>query len=322
MKHRSLCLLAGLVVGAAASWCWGEGRSQKGQPGRFTVYRKWPFDAAEAKRRQAETAKALGVKIEQDFKLAPGVKITMVLIPAGEFLMGSSQSPQEVARLAGVDPGKYAKFLKHEHPQHRVTIREPFWMGKHEVTQAQWQALTGSNPSRSKGAKNPVDSVSWYNVQEFLKKANARQRTARFALPTEAQWEYACRVGTQTPFHFGETISTEQANYDGNYTYGAGRQGVKREKTMPVGSFPANAWGLHDMHGNVYEWCSSPYSEKYDGSEQKRAEGGGCLRVVRGGSWRFSPLNCRSAARVRSPSGSVSRSYYGFRVVRSARALP
>ena len=316
MEHRSLCLLAGLVVGAAAGWCWGEGRSQKGGPAKATVYTKWPVDAAEAKRRQAETAKALGVKVEQDVELAPGVKITMVLVPAGDFLMGSAATAAEVARLAASE----ARYFEDEHPQHRVTIREPFWMGEHEVTQAQWEAVTSSNPSRFRGARNPVEDGSWDDLQEFRTKANARQRGAQVRLPTEAQWEYACRAGTQTPFYFGDTISTEQANYSGSHTYGAARKGVDREKTMPVGSFPPNAWGLHDMHGNVYEWCSSPYSERYDGNEQKGAEAAGRRRVLRGGSWNNVPDHCRSASRNRVlPQDSGSS--FGFRVVSVAGAL-
>ena len=286
---------------------------------QHTVYREWPFDAAEAKRRQEETTKALGVPGEQTLALPGGATLTMVLIPAGEFLMGSGTSTEEVARLASSSGYTVkAEDLESEHPQHRVVISKPFWMGKHEVTQAQWQAVTGSNPSHLKGAKNPVECVSWDTIQEFLKKVNARQRGARFRLPTEAQWEYACRAGSQTPFHFGDTISTEQANYNGNYTYGAGRKGVYREKTMPVGSFPSNAWGLHDMHANVWEWCASPYSETYDGSEQKGADAPAPRRVLRGGSWANFADFCRSASRDCDAPGDRDDGL-GFRV---ARPLP
>ena len=318
MKHRSLCLLAGLVVGAAAGSCWGEGRSQKGGPAKSTVYKKWPFDAAEAKRRQAETAKALGVKVEQDFELAPGVKITMVLVPAGEFLMGSAASAAEVARLSNMEEAK-AECFEHEHPQHRVTIREPVWLGKHEVTQAQWEAVTGSNPSEFKGAKNPVERVSWNHIQQFLKKVNARRRGAQFRLPTEAQREYACRAGTQTPFHFGETISTSQVNYDGNYPYGGAAKDECRERTRPVATFPANAWGLHDMHGNVFEWCQDRYGP-YEAGKQTDPTGPatGQSRVLRGGSWLSRASHCRSAYRF---YGAPASRYgdIGFRV---ARPLP
>ena len=299
MKHRSLVVLVSVVVALGVAGGCGDDR-------RGNVYRQWPFDAKEAKRRQAETAKALGVKAEQDFELARGVTIPMVLIPAGQFAIGSPRGEER---------------WDSNEDQKPVTIREPFWMSKHEVTQAQWEAVTGSNPSKFKGAKNPVECVSWDTIQEFLKKVNARQRGAQFRLPTEAQWECACRAGTQTPFHFGETISTDQANYDGDYTYGPGHKGVYREKTMPVGSFQSNAWGLHDMHGNVWEWCSSPYSGRYDGSEQEGADAAGRLRVLRGGSWSIFPNFCRSAYRDRY-APTVSLSNLGFRVVCGARTLP
>ena len=126
----------------------------------------------------------------------------------------------------------------------------------------------------------------------------------RYRLPTEAEWEYACRAGTTTPFHFGDTISTDQANYDGNHTYGKGKKGVYRQKTTPVGSFPPNAWGLYDMHGNVWEWCQDwfgPYP-KGDNIDQKGSEKGE-YRVLRGGSWIFFPLRCRSARRYWSAPG-------------------
>ena len=188
-----------------------------------------------------------------------------------------------------------------------MAIGKPFWMGKYEVTQAQWQAVMDRNPSYFKGEKNPVGNVSWHEIQELLKKVNARVKGGGFALPTEAQWEYACRAGTATPFHFGETISTDQANYNGYYPYGRGRKGVDRMKHMPVGSFPANAWGLHDMHGNGWEWCASPYAERYDGSESKAADAPGRLRPLRGGSWVNSAGHCRSAVRTALSGGDEYR---------------
>jgi formylglycine-generating enzyme required for sulfatase activity len=149
---------------------------------------------------------------------------------------------------------------------------------------------------------------------------NARVKGGTLALPTEAQWEYACRAGTTTPFHFGETISTDQANYDGRFAYGAGRKGANREKTVPVGSFPGNAWGLHDMHGNVEEWCSSPSTMAYDGSETKGAEADALFRAVRGGSWISVPKSCRSADRGSGiPAAAVW--FRGFRAVLSVQNL-
>ena len=317
---RVLVSFSLLLIGSALSRASVAGEEPKAKP-KWTVYGKWPFDGAEAKRRQAETARALGVKPEQDFELAPGVKVTMVLIPAGEFMMGSGVSAREVARLAGLDADKY---FENEHPQHRVTIKKPFWMAKHEVTQAQWQAVMGRNPSDFKGDKNPVEKVSWDHIQDFLKKVNARVEGGGFALATEAQWEYACRAGTGTPFHFGETISTDQVNYNGNYPYGRGRKGVYRERAMPVGSFPANAWGLHDMHGNVWEWCASPHAGRYNGSESKGAEAPANWRVLRGGSWYTFARFCRSASRSYGFPG-LRGSFMGFRVCRVvvvARPLP
>src|SRR5262249_26689915 len=142
--------------------------------------------------------------------------------------------------------------------QHRVTLTGGFFLGVHQVTQAQWQMVMGSKPSRFKGENLPVERVSWDDCQEFCKRL-AERDGKRYRLPTEAEWGYACRAGTATPFPFGETISPDQANYGGYYTYGKGKEGVYRQKTTPVGSFPANAWGLFDMHGNVYEWCEDWY---------------------------------------------------------------
>src|SRR5262249_37460653 len=178
------------------------------------------------------------------------------------------------------------------------------------------------HPSIFKGETLPVECVSWDDCQEFVKKL-CQKTGKRFRLPTEAEWEYACRAGTTTPFYFGETISTDQANYDGNYTYEAlpkppaayvtrvimwllgpslyrkGKKGVYREKTTPVGSFPANAWGLFDMHGNVWEWCEDWYGP-YAKEDIKDPQGvnNGVARVLRGGSWDNGPRNCRSARRL------------------------
>src|SRR4029077_17171790 len=154
------------------------------------------------------------------------------------------------------------------------------------VTQEQWQTLMGNNPSLFKGEKNlPVETVSWNDCQKFVKKLREKDKKA-YRLPSEAEWEYACRAGTTTAFHFGETISTDQANYNGNFTYGNGKKGTFRDKTTPVGNFPANAWGLHDMHGNVLEWCQDwhdDYPEK-DVVDPKGSDEGN-QRMLRGGTW-------------------------------------
>ena len=263
---------------------------------RWRVYTEWPFDAAEAKRRQEDAARALGVKVEQELELARGVKITMVLIPAGEFMMGSPETEEQRS-----DNEKL----------HRVTITKPFWMSKCEVAQEQWQAVMGSNPSRFKGGKNPVEQVSWNSIQEFLKKVTATSGQASFALPTEAQWEYGCRGGSDKPYCFGDD--------EGQVAKYAWQRSNADSKTHPVGTLLPNAWGLHDMHGNVWEWCSSPYSETYDGSEMKGAEAEARLRVLRGGSCGNAPRFCRSATRERlDPTFTFSG--LGFRLVVSSAA--
>jgi formylglycine-generating enzyme required for sulfatase activity len=153
--------------------------------------------------------------------------------------------------------------------------------------------VTGDNPSFWRGDDLPVESVSWDECVAFCGRLGEG-----FRLPTEAEWEHACRAGTTTPFFFGETISTDLANYDGGYPYGVGRTGVRRHKTTPVGSFPPNAWGLFDMHGNVWEWCLDWYGRLPTGDQTDPKGGdGGNGRVLRGGSWQRDPRDCRSDAR-------------------------
>jgi formylglycine-generating enzyme required for sulfatase activity len=169
------------------------------------------------------------------------------------------------------------------------------------VTQAQWQAVMGSNPSYFQGKKLPVEQVSWEDCREFCSKLSERDGQ-RYRLPTEAEWEYACRAGTTTPFLFGETISTDQANYNG--TYGGGNKGQYRQKTTSVGTFPGNAFGLFEMHGNVWEWCED-WRGPYPQSEITDPKGpdNGDARVLRGGSWGMHPLWCRSASRFHDDPG-------------------
>jgi formylglycine-generating enzyme len=223
----------------------------------------------------------------KNFTNSIGMKF--VWIPPGNFIMGSPKEEKE----------------RREHEtQHKVTLTKGFYMGVYTVTQEEWQAVMGNNPSKFKGEKNlPVEMVSWDDCQEFIKKLREKDKKA-YRLPSEAEWEYACRAGTKTPFHFGETISTDQANYNGDFTYGDGKKGMNRAKTTPVGSFPANAWGLHDMHGNVWQWCEDWYADypQKDVTDPQGPEKGQS-RVLRGGSWNAYPGHCRSASRRRNEPG-------------------
>jgi len=248
----------------------------KPKPPSWKMYTAWPFDAAEAKRRQDETAKALGVPAVRQVELCRNVKIEMVLIPTGEFIMGKPASDTGT-------PGE-------EEPRHRMRIERPFWIGRFEVTQPQWQAVMGANPSEWKRATNPVDGVSWDQVCEFVKKLNAQARGTVFALPTEAQWEYACRSGSASRYYFGD-YAKESSRYRAHTTH-AKRELEKhgwfqenaRKRTHSVGLLAPNAWDLHDMLGNVWEWC-----------EHWERPGRG---ILRGGGWSSNVLYCRCASRM------------------------
>ncbi len=226
-------------------------------------------------------------------QLAENIAITMIQIPAGEFQMGSPEL--EVDRQS------------YEGPQHLVKLGS-FFLAQAAVTQAQWQVVAGwpeqqlelnDQPSRFQAANLPVEQVSWKEAMEFCRRLSVR--TGRnYTLPSESQWEYACRAGTTTAFSFGETLTPELANYDGNNTYVSGPKGVYRQKTAEVGSFPANGWGLHDMHGNVWEWCLDSWHGTYKGAPPDGSAwttDGGANRLLRGGSWGSYPRNCRSAYR-------------------------
>jgi formylglycine-generating enzyme required for sulfatase activity len=255
--------------------------------------------------------KALGIPNKLTLDLGNKVTMKLVLIPAGTFTMGSPKNDKD--RSAD------------ESPQHEVTISNPFYMGIYTVTQEQYQQVMGENPSEFKGKTNPVEKVSWDDAVEFCK-ALSKKTGKTVRLPTEAQWEYACRAGTTTPFNTGNTIGTDEANYDGNSVYG---KGEFRNKTTPVGSFNANGWGLFDMHGNVYEWCSDWYRDNYYANSPKTdPQGpesgtvyvwnslfGGCTEhVLRGGAFPMMSACCRSARRDRTDPHNRS-SDIGFRVV-------
>ncbi|NEO56112.1 MAG: SUMF1/EgtB/PvdO family nonheme iron enzyme [Okeania sp. SIO3B5] len=231
-----------------------------------------------------------------------GVTLEMVKIPAGRFLMGSPET--EVKR-------RYS-----ESPQHYVEVPE-FFMGKYPVTQAQWEAVMGYNPSYFKDANRPVESVSWDDATEYCQKIS--QKTGKkYSLPSESQWEYACRAGTNTPFYFGKTITSELANYRGGSTYADEPKGKYRQETTDVGIFPANAFGLYDMHGNVSEWCADEWHDNYKGAPTDGSawlDGNDNRSPLRGGSWFDNSDNCRSAIRSYSNRRGNYFSNFGFRIV-------
>jgi formylglycine-generating enzyme required for sulfatase activity len=217
-----------------------------------------------------------------------------------------------------------------ENPPHQVTVGS-FYMGKYEVTQAQWRAVASlpkvardltSDPSKFKGDNLPVEQVSWEDAVEFCSRlSRATGRTYR--LPTEAEWEYACRAGTTTAFAFGDTVTPQLVNYNGNHPYAQAPKGTYRETTTPVGFMGVgNAFGLFDMHGNVWEWCLDHWHETYNGAPTDgrgwETAGDTRYRVLRGGSWNLNAFNCRSAHRYRL-TPDYPYTYLGFRVVVAAR---
>jgi formylglycine-generating enzyme required for sulfatase activity len=272
---------------------------------------------------------------------ADPLTLALVEIPAGSFLMGSP--PEEPERSDD------------EAPQHEVKLAS-FFMSHTPITQAQWREVAGWQPlpaerwgrdlnpdpshfqtregqaegevrlfeAEANTDNRPVENVSWLDAMEFCNRLS--QRTGRsYTLPSEAQWEYACRAGTTTPFHFGDTITTDLANYNGRYIYAHGPKGLNRSRTTPVGMLPANAWGLHDMHGNVLEWCLDKWHESFEGAptdgrawvdaaEGEKSKESVKTKLLRGGSWYDGPGYCRSASRFRSDPGDAYN-YVGFRVV-------
>ena len=252
--------------------------------------------------------------------LGNNVFLDMVSIPGGSFQMGAAKDEE------GANSDEY--------PRHLVTIA-PFYMGKFVITQVQWSAIStlpkinydlNPNPANFKGANRPVEQISWIEAVEFCDRLS--QKTGKpYRLPSESEWEYACRADTETPFHCGETISTYLANYRGtdwiyegticSGSYGKGVKGIYRGQTTDVGSLSPNAFGLYDMHGNVWEWCSDLWHDNYD-----RAPCDGSVwgsgnrehRLLRGGSWFYHPRSCRSANRVGSTPEDRNCDF-GFRVV-------
>jgi eukaryotic-like serine/threonine-protein kinase len=240
--------------------------------------------------------KSLGIAEYITEDLGNGVKLEMVYIPAGTFMMGSQQQNSE-------------------QPIHQVNLGS-FYIGKYTITQEQYQAIVGKNPSTFKGSNHPVECVSWNDAMEFCERLS--QRTdQKYTLPSESQWEYACRGGSNTPFYFGETITPDLVNHKNDYSYRKVFKGMNRERTTAVGNFPPNTFGLYDMHGNVWEWCLDTWHQNYQGAP---TDGSGWIEttnnnyhLLRGGSWGSNPDYCRSAYRVKR---SAMIRYYsiGFRV--------
>jgi formylglycine-generating enzyme required for sulfatase activity/uncharacterized caspase-like protein len=304
----------------------------------FKVYTGWPCRAQEAKERQQETARALSIEVEHDFDLGHGAKITVVLIPAGEFMMGVSETEEEALRNSGM------RWREHGFPRHRVTISKPFWIGKYEVTVAKFLAFvrdTGYRTDAEKGGRpwgwkdggwwrhegldwqtampgqtdaHPVMCVSWNDAKAFCDWASG-QTGGHFSLPTEAQWEYACRAGSEKRFSFGDEDALLQV-----YAWYSENSDCK---THAVGQKRPNAWGLYDMHGNVEEWCADWYDEAYyDKSAPVDPPGptDGRARVSRGGSWYRAAVHARSSDRYLPSEPSETTTFQGFRVVFVPRA--
>ena len=230
----------------------------------------------------------------QRVDLDGGVMLEMVWCPPGSFMMGSPEGEK------GRDD---------DETQHEVTLTKGFWLGKYEVTQEQWDRVMGSNPSNFRGAKNPVGEVSWDDVQGFIEKLNAKG-AGGFRLPTEAEWEYACRAGSTTAYCFGD-------DEQGLYSYAWYRDNSGYEE-HPVGGKKPNAWGIHDMHGNLWEWCQDWYGKYPSGSvTDPGGPASGSCRVLRGGSWSYYPASCRSAIRLRVNPRTPGFTFFGFRVART-----
>jgi formylglycine-generating enzyme required for sulfatase activity len=249
------------------------------------------------------------------------IGMKLALIPAGKFTMGSPAA--ELER----DP---------EELQHEVTISKPFYLGVYEVTQRQWEKVVGKNQSNFKQVDSdyPVEQVRWTDAVDFCNRlsnfADEKKAGRVYRLPTEAEWEYACRAGTTTPFHFGAGLSSKLANFDGRFPFGGADKDANLTKPAKVGSYAPNAWGLYDMHGNVAEWCSDWYDADYYKNSPKENPTGpekgvvktgfakDFFRVVRGGCWLDEAQACRAAYRFRLQSSEPYR-WVGLRVVCEVR---
>ena len=231
--------------------------------------------------------------------LGDGVQLDMIVIPSGIFQMGS------LPHYGSIE----------EQPRHLVKIKS-FMLGKFLVTQEQWKAVIGKMPPcRFKGDKLPIERATWKDAEKFCQKLSSK--TGRnYHLPSESQWEYACHAGTSTAFSFGETLTTEVANYVGEHIYREEPRGIYFHATNEGGKFPPNAFGLYDMHGNLWEWCADNWLDDYSSSPRDDSayqDVHSKYRVARGGSWHEPPQNCRSASRLRVLQ-TEAEEFIGFRV--------
>ena len=262
-------------------------------------------EAAERRAREIREAAARNAGAVKTLALPGGATMEMIWCPPGSFMMGSPATEE----------GR-----EDNETQHRVRLTKGFWLGKYPVTQKQWTSVTGDNPSQFKGDDRPVENVSWDDCQEFITKVNASLGCCA-RLPTEAEWEYACRAGTTTAYFWGNALNGDKANCDGRYPCGTETKGPCLGKTTPVGRYASNPWGFWDMHGNVWEWCNDWYGAYPTGSvTDPTGSAVGGYRVLRGGGWYGNARLCRSADRSRYDPGD-RYSNFGFRLC-SSSALP
>jgi len=262
----------------------------------------WPFDAREAAREQAQAAKLVHQPIYVTVKIGAGTPLRMVLIPAGTFMMGSPEAETSGGKPLGPRPNEW--------PQHKVTITHAFYLSVYKTTQEQFEEIMATNPSKFPEKHNPVDGVIWDDAAAFCRKASEKSGKA-LHLPTEAQWEYAVRAGTATSYSFGA-----DENQLPEYSW---FHETSKGTTHPVGQKKPNAWGLFDVHGLTWEYCSDYYADSYQGSDSTDPVGPavGTAHAVRGGAFGSRPMFVRSAIRMASPEASGGKdllSRFGFRV--------
>ncbi len=275
--------------------CLGEGKTEN-PPERY------PATWEEAAFLQEMTAAGMNLPTQISIMINEDVSLDMMLIPAGTFEMGS--------------PGNEKRRKSDEGPLHFVEITKPFYFGKYEVSQAQYFALMGMHRTKFSGSEMPMENVNWTHVNGFTGTLS-NKFNLKFRLPTEAEWEYACRAGTKTPFYTGKTITTKQANFDCRESYGGSKLGRYLNMPTPVGKYPPNAFGLHDMHGNLWEWCSDFYQPNYYKKSPKKNPKGpvtGNFRVVKGGAWDEVPYQLRAAYKEKRRHRSDKKNL-GFRIL-------